>query len=363
MYLRPLLLLCLLIILSGVTFAAWRYQPDSNTPLTQYLPGPDTTIAQLLTPNTDKKVSTPPPLRSSSDKPGGTLTTNGVLNETNRHRAQNNLPPLKNNATLNQAAANKLSDMFDQQYFEHISPSGRGPADIVDEAGYEYLSTGENLALGNFAGDTDLVQTWMDSPGHRDNILNPSYTELGIAVKPDMFEGQQTWLAVQTFALPTSACPPPDNSLKVTFDQKKASFEQLQTGLNTTKESLGQRADELLDLTNQINNLASLGHAKINEGNEQIAQGNNLAQETKSTQLAQTLWDQGQKLQTEGQALIDEARDTEQSLKAQNRGLQNQQDTYNHTVSAFNQLNDELGKLVEKLNSQINAFNECIKAH
>src|SRR6185369_15716694 len=117
------------------------------------------------------------------------------------------LPALKENALLDKAAKKKLDDMFAQQYFEHINPQGKGPSDLAKSVGYDYIAIGENLALGNFKNDAELVQAWMDSPGHRANILNKQYTEIGVAVGQGTYEGKKTWLAVQEFGRPTSSCP------------------------------------------------------------------------------------------------------------------------------------------------------------
>lgn len=144
----------------------------------------------------------PSPLRVSLDQPAGILSIAGLLSATNQHRIRNNLPTLSLNPALTQAANYKLDDMLELQYFNHVSPSGQDLAAIVDSFHYEYLAIGANLALGNFTDNVGLIQAWMDSPGHRANILNPAYTNIGLAVKPGMFEGKPAWLAVQIFAPP-----------------------------------------------------------------------------------------------------------------------------------------------------------------
>src|SRR5262249_8345343 len=123
------------------------------------------------------------PLRGGDASANVTLTQAGVIKWTNIQRQENGaLPALTVNAKLNESAQLKLKDMFAKQYFEHVSPSGVGPDGLANEVGYAYASIGENLALGNFADDRALVQAWMDSPGHRANILGKSYREIGVAV-------------------------------------------------------------------------------------------------------------------------------------------------------------------------------------
>jgi len=128
----------------------------------------------------EKQVFTPNPLRRRNGGAGNTLTVAGILTETNRHRAEFNLKPLTLNPALSNVADVKAADLFSQQYFEHVSPDGIGVADLVAQVDYDYLLVGENLALGNFESDADLVQAWMDSPGHRANILKAGFTEVGL---------------------------------------------------------------------------------------------------------------------------------------------------------------------------------------
>jgi uncharacterized protein YkwD len=174
-----------------------------------------------------KDVSAPPPLRAQEAAPISNLTQEGVLAWTNAARRNNGgLAALALNAQLNVAAEAKLQDMFAKQYFAHISPSNVGPGDLATRAGYDFLSEGENLALGNFTDDQALVQAWMNSPGHRANILG-KYNEIGIAVGQGTYEGNSTWLAVQEFGRPLSACAQADPALKAKINADKASLDQL----------------------------------------------------------------------------------------------------------------------------------------
>ena len=185
-----------------------------------------------------EKVSAPPPLRATEESKSAHLTRAGIISETNLQRKNNGLPTLTTNTELNAAATAKVGDMFAKQYFEHISPSGAGPGQLAKDAGYVYIMVGENLALGNYENDKAIVRAWMDSPGHRENILSKNFTEIGVAVVEGNFKGEKTWIAVQEFGKPRSACPLPDetlkaqiaadeerlSSLKALADQIKASF-------------------------------------------------------------------------------------------------------------------------------------------
>jgi len=162
-------------------------------------------------------VESPGPLRVASALLGVStinLSVADTIMFTNKARLNNgNLPALIENSKLNVSAQMKLNDMFARQYFEHESPSGKGASDLADEVSYEYIIIGENLALGNFKNDEALVAAWMASPGHRANILNTKYTQIGVAVGKGTFEGRETWMAVQHFGLPKSACPALDEVL------------------------------------------------------------------------------------------------------------------------------------------------------
>ena len=182
----------------------------------------------------ERQVFAPDPLKFPSSNERTFLTIAGVLEDTNAEREKNGLLKLELNTKLSAAAEVKTKDMLVKQYFAHESPEGKGPADLAKDAGYAYILVGENLALGNFGNDEKLVQAWMDSPGHRANILHERFTKIGIAVKEGMYEGHKTWMAVQEFGLPTSACLEPDTSLKSAISVKQQSLDTL--GAQLTKE-------------------------------------------------------------------------------------------------------------------------------
>lgn len=194
--------------------------------------------------NTDKSISeksivAPGPLRALVQPSSGNtdaLSISGIIYHTNRARAQNgSLPPLSENTILNKDAQMKVDDMFAKQYFEHVSPIGVGPADLAQAVGYAYVVVGENLALGDFSGDDGVVTAWMNSPGHRANILKPQYQEIGVAVGRGMYEGRMTWLAVQSFGMPLSACPSTDLTLKEKIDSNSVIITNLRAELDVKK--------------------------------------------------------------------------------------------------------------------------------
>lgn len=151
-----------------------------------------------------------------------------ILKYSNIERQAVSLPPLLGNSTLDSIAALRADDLFTNQYFEHDSPDGKSATDLAVKLGFEYLLIGENLALGNFDGSQGIVAAWMASPGHRANILNNKYRDLGVAIKTGMYKGQNTLIAVQIFALPKAYCFTPNQGIKSLIDSSSLSIKKMQ---------------------------------------------------------------------------------------------------------------------------------------
>lgn len=241
----------------------------------------------------EKKIYNPPPLVGKENIPNSFLTKTGVLKWTNIQRDETeSLPPLLQNSGLDAIAMERLEDMFEKQYFDHISPDGIGASDVAQKIGYEFISIGENIALGNFKDDQTLVQAWMDSPGHRANILNNGYTEIGIAVKKEIYEKQETWIGVQIFARPLSDCPKPDQALKVEIEKNQGQITILENEATAMRKELekinprnkkdieayNQKVDEYNLLIKEINNLIKKQKNLISEYNSQVDSQNECIQ-------------------------------------------------------------------------------------
>ena len=127
-----------------------------------------------------------------------------VIELTNQKRLESGLEPLELDETLNEVAQKKAGDMFAFDYWAHTSPSGRDPWSFFQEAGYKYIYAGENLAR-DFMNSESVVGAWMNSPTHKDNILNSKYKETGLAVVNGTLNGVETTLVVQVFGTPTPA--------------------------------------------------------------------------------------------------------------------------------------------------------------
>lgn len=121
----------------------------------------------------------------------------------NKDRVQESLGTLTVSQLLTDAAQAKANDMATLGYFSHTSPDGSQPWKWIQDAGYEYSSAGENLAV-NFSDSEKVEDAWMDSPAHRANILNGKFTEIGIATAVGEYKGRKTTFVVQMFGTPRS---------------------------------------------------------------------------------------------------------------------------------------------------------------
>ncbi|KGR78886.1 CAP domain-containing protein [Ureibacillus manganicus] len=102
-----------------------------------------------------------------------------VVELTNVERSKAGLAPLEIHSPLMNVAEAKSVDMSNNNYFSHTSPTYGSPFDQIKAAGISYRAAGENIAQGQRTPQ-QVVQAWMASPGHRQNILNPSYTHIGV---------------------------------------------------------------------------------------------------------------------------------------------------------------------------------------
>jgi len=148
------------------------------------------------------------------------ISIQDLLSLTNQERQSHGLPPLTLNADLAHAASAKAQNMFAENYWAHIAPDGTTPWYFIKNSGYEYLYAGENLARG-FNSAQDVVNAWMNSPSHRENLLSPNYNDIGFAVESGTLTGSDTVLVVQEFgskyisenASPSPATPTPTTGI------------------------------------------------------------------------------------------------------------------------------------------------------
>ena len=208
------------------------------------------------------------------------LSKDNIILLTNKYRKENgNLTILKENQKLDLSAEKKLQDMFRNQYFEHISSTGAGVGDLGEEVSYEYILIGENLAMGNFKNDQSLVDAWMASVGHRANILNEHYTEIGVAVDKGNFENKNIWMAVQHFGTPKSICPIINQVLfgviGLNQNQIKEMEDDLVLRLDMIEKKVLYEGDTYYEQINKYNNLVTIYNKLITDTKQKIDDYNN----------------------------------------------------------------------------------------
>ncbi len=107
-----------------------------------------------------------------------------VVRLVNEIRVENGLKPLSHNWELSRVARYKSQDMRDNRYFSHTSPVYGSPFEMIRSFGITYRSAGENIAKGQRTPQA-VVNAWMNSSGHRANILNSSFTQIGVGYVAD----------------------------------------------------------------------------------------------------------------------------------------------------------------------------------
>ena len=309
----------------------------------------------------EKNISTPGPLALSQTEEGiDSLKIEKIIYFTNFYRQKERVKKLKENKVLSQAAEQKLNDMFEKQYFGHISPEGTGAGDIIESLDYQYLRVGENLALGNFKSEKELVDGWMGSPGHRENILNSKFEEIGVATKKDIFEGKETFLAVQIFATSLSKCLLPDKSLLSGIEAKEIELKKIQNKAEDLEAEIEKLQEENENLYREGQDLISEGENLIKKGNELIKEGNRIYKQTGNKEEAEKYWQEGNDLQKEGQEKIDAGLALNENIEENNTQIQTKVQEYNNLISEIDNLSREIQGLISNYNSQVLRFNQCV---
>ena len=134
------------------------------------------------------------------------ISPSEVIRLTNVQREANGLSDVTENSTLDSAAIAKGNDMLAKGYWAHFAPDGTSPWSFFLTFGYRYKYAGENLAR-DFQDAPGAVAAWMNSPSHKENILNPNYREIGIGVVEGSLAGVDTTIVVQFFGTQLNAAP------------------------------------------------------------------------------------------------------------------------------------------------------------
>ncbi|MDP4096565.1 CAP domain-containing protein [Paenibacillus sp. P96] len=169
----------------AAALSAVLVMPASAAPATDW----SSYIQQLLNNNNDQTTSKPEasPQPASNANTGTTAPklaadksqfTAQVIALVNKERSKAGLKPVTNHTNLSKMALEKAKDMNKNNYFSHTSPTYGSPFDMMKKFGISYSYAGENIAMGQQTPE-EVMKDWMNSPGHRENIMNPNYTLIG----------------------------------------------------------------------------------------------------------------------------------------------------------------------------------------
>lgn len=188
------------------------------------------------------------------------ITVADLLKDTNNQRQKVGDTPLVLNNQLSAAAAAKAADMFANQYWAHTSPTGQDPWSFITDAGYTYLFAGENLAR-DFGDSAGVVDAWMNSDSHRENLLNSRYRDVGFAVVNGKYNGYETTLVIQMFGAKPSGTPTVEEKVAPktsVLEEKPVSASAGGVVLNTQDKNMLPKID-IFSLTKNVSLTLTMG--------------------------------------------------------------------------------------------------------
>lgn len=175
--------------------------PVSKPPVTKPEAKPPVTKPEAKPPVSKPPTTTPevkPPVSQPGNDEQLAAYEKKVAELVNKERTAAGLAPLKVNLQLSQVAEKKAEDMRDKKYFSHNSPTYGSPFDMMKKFGIKYKTAGENIAKGQKTPEA-VMKGWMNSSGHKANIMSTGFTEIGIGFVTDS-KGDTYW--VQMFIKP-----------------------------------------------------------------------------------------------------------------------------------------------------------------
>jgi uncharacterized protein YkwD len=227
-------------------------------------------------PVTEKAIPGPPEKQSYDKNVTGlhhplqeVLTKEDIIRLTNYARIQSGLPQLTENQLLNVIAEERVRDMLEKQYLGHVSPTGEQASDIAQKVGYRYKIIAENIASGMFMNNQKIINGWLQSPGHRKNMFSQDIKEIGVAILKGTIQGQETWVAIQIFGLPSlpvapQACIPPPQELKNEIEAKSMEIRNINSVLSDLKQKLDTEKESIeADKRRPSNNKQAINNLRI----------------------------------------------------------------------------------------------------
>ena len=170
------------------TTAKAPVKKESTVPAAQ--PKKEVATTSPTTQQATKKTET----NSNSNQAQVSSVIQQVVDLTNAERAKEGLAPLQIDSALTKSAQLKSQDMKDNNYFSHTSPKYGSPFDQMKSLGISYKSAAENIAMGQRSAQ-EVVQGWMNSAGHRANIMNGSYTHIGVGLSDSGYYWTQQFIS------------------------------------------------------------------------------------------------------------------------------------------------------------------------
>ncbi|PLR69467.1 CAP domain-containing protein [Bacillus sp. UMB0893] len=156
-------------------------QPKAEAPKQEAAPAKPAAPKQETAPAAPAKQEAPKQEAAKKEQAPASVSEfeKKVVELTNAERQKQGLKPLQIDETLSKTAKAKSEDMKSKNYFSHNSPTYGSPFDMMKKFGVQYSTAGENIAKGQ-ASPEAVVQAWMNSEGHRKNIMNSSFTHIGV---------------------------------------------------------------------------------------------------------------------------------------------------------------------------------------
>lgn len=221
------------------------------------------------------------------------LSKKAIITHTNNARTQNGLPPLTENPLLDSIAEVRVRDMLEKQYLAHVSPTGQQAADIAQNIGYHYKVIAENIGSGDFYSNQKVVDGWMQSPGHRNNILSTEVQDIGAAVLKGNMKGMETYVSVQIFGLQSlpvmpNACVAPSDVILREIEAKKAEIESLRGQLEWLKSEVDTE-NESIETDKRYaydDEKIAMLNERIRSFNEKVRSMKRIEQEAKAKETA-----------------------------------------------------------------------------
>ena len=210
------------------------------------------------------------------------LTPDNVIYFTNKERKKYGLEELKKNEKLLNSSLKKAEDIIKYQTFAHILPDGKELVDILKENNYDPIVAGENLFIADYVTPKIVVEKLMQSPNHRENILNKKYKDIGVGIYKGIYKGKEMIVVVQHFGTSFDFCKKPDENLKNQIELLKKDLDKKIEYLNELKKEIDldssnlkeEKISKFNNLIDEYNLTVAIYKENVKIYNEQVLEFN-----------------------------------------------------------------------------------------